>query len=358
MNKDDFFKACLEDPDFEKNNCFMLPIDLTDLSDHEGANEVRVVLTSRPKLKQQLKEYIEEGNTFDDGSGIGPVLRPNIVPITVSGPSTNPTQDDGFNRHREIRALAKDNPKITHIFATRNDHKNEAGRPATSARTWSMLNSNETLDEAPATDADYINAAVVDIKNNLRFGSDYENTTLEKVIGLIQSEVKYKLHGTKVKNMAAKVLEQLPEGQKKLKNYADKDAAGEAFCDLNEWGLKPTHSGCVCVDKDGQEWVIYYAGTKTWINQNMIHGVWNHHLKNPGNSPKVMVVGFNEKIWSSNGDLSSFREKQVSDIERHNGHPWLSADSVMVDRYVALPQIVKGLGKEDMNKLHSVVNFS
>lgn len=351
MNADSFFQACIEDPDFLNKNCFMQPLDAIDITDHEEANEARVVLKKRPTLAAQLEAYIEKGHTFQG------VLRPNLVPVTVSGPTSNRSQDDGYNRTRELLELALENPEITHVLAIEGKYDNQVGRPAKSARTWSMLNDNFGLDELPATDADIVNATVVDITSNLRFGSNYGDLKVEQVVDLIKSELNHPLHGNKVNTLAAKVLEQLPEGQKKLKNYADKTAAIETFCELNEWGMKPTHSGGTCLDKDGNEWVVYLAGTKTWVNQNMIHGVWNHNLKNP-EPPKVLVVGFNEKIWSAKGSLGEFRTKQVEDIECHNNHPWIPKGEVMISRYCSLPQVIKGIGKEDMNVLHAVKDFS
>lgn len=351
MQKDAFFEACINDPKFVEKNCFMQPLDMIDYHDHEEANEARVNLKKRPVLADQLKNYIAEGNKFQG------LLRPNIVPVTVSGPKNARTQDDGYNRLREILELAKENPEITHIFAIEARHENQDGRPATSARTWSMLNDNIGLDEAPATDADIVNAAVVDIKDNLRLGSDYGNVALEDVVSLIQGELKYPLHGNKANSLGLKVLEQLPEGSKKLKNYGDKDAAIEIFNELNEWGLKPTHPGATCVDSEGTEWVVYFAGTRTWINQNLIHGVWNQNLKNH-EPPKVMVVGFNERIWSAKGSLCEFRKKQVEDIKNHNNHPWLPDNQVVVSRYCALPQIIKGRDKEDMSVLHLIEDFT
>jgi hypothetical protein len=351
MQKDDFFQACIKDPDFIKNNCFMAPLESIDITDHQEANEVRVILNTRPVLNKQLRDYIEEENMFQGH------LRPNIVPVTLSGPTANRQQDDGYNRHTEILEIAKDNPKVTHIFAIQAEYENKEGRPAKSQRTWSMLNDNFGLDEAPATDADIVNSAVVDIKYNLRFGSSYEDTPLERIIDLIQGELKHPLHGTKAKNLAAKVLEQLPEGQKKLKNYADKAKAVETFCELNEWGLKPEYPGDMCQDKDGQDWIVYFAGTKTWINQNLVHGFWNSRLKYRENPPKILVVGFNEKIWSAKGSLAEFRTTQLTDIEKHNAHPLLGGKEMIVNRYAALGQVVKGKDKEDMSVLHNVTNF-
>ena len=74
--------------------------------------------------------------------------------------------------------------------------------------------------------------------------------------------------------------------------------------------------------------------------------------------PKILVVGFNEKIWSAKGSLGEFRTTQVTDIEKHNAHPLLGAGDVLVSRYAALGQVVKGNDKEDMSVLHRVTDFN
>lgn len=359
MQKDDFLM--IEDRDaWVEQNCFMIPLDEIDVGDHEDGNEARLLVKKdRPALRQQLLDAAAAGLKFDG------ILRANVIPISVHGAPGNWKQDDGFNRTRELKKAAEENPEITHVFATRSTYNSP------SERTWGMLNDNlSSLDEELASEAEIVNTLVKDIKDNFALGSDFSedgNITIETITTLLNKNLKQgvNLRSDTKRRLAHAAIAQLPSGHKKYYNYTNKDEAVEKFNNTNPWGLKIKKGGDLCEDSEGQRWYVGLAATRTAINQNIVHGEHNMQFSADEENPvKVMIVGYHSQLWGTEGSVTNFRQGQIDDIEKHNNHPrhlklrQYGEDSQYCHRYVALPQVLKpAKDAENMDKLVSVIDF-
>jgi len=360
MQKDDFL---LLPNRFEwaQQNCFMVPLDDIDIGDHEDGNEARLLVKSdRPTLREQLTDAAAAGKKFKG------ILRVNVIPVSVHGAPGNWKQDDGYNRVRELKKLAKENPNITHVFSTRSKYNSP------SQRTWGMLNDNlSSLDEDLASEAEMINTLVKDIKDNFALGSDFSeegDITIESITGLLEENLKagVKLRAPAKRRIAHSTIAQLPSGHKKYYNYNDKNEAIETFNRINPYGMTITSGGDVVEDSEGQLWYVGLAATRTAINQNIIHGEHNMRLSADQyeSDVKSMIVGYHSQLWSKDGSVTNFRQGQIDDIKKHNDHPRhvklrsYGEDSQYCHRYVALPQILKpAKDAEDMTKLVHTEDF-
>lgn len=361
MQKDDFLMLPHRD-EWVKQNCFMIPLSEIDIGDHEDGNEARLLVKGdRPVLRGQLLEAATKGLLFNGE------LRVNVIPINVHGSPGNWKQDDGFNRVRELKKAAEENPAITHVFSTRSNYNSP------SERTWGMLNDNlSTLDEDLATEAEIVNTLVKDIKENFALGSDFSeegDITIETITQLLEDNLKpgVKMRSDTQRRIAHSTMAQLPSGHKKYYNYNDKTEAIETFNRINPYGLTIKKGGDTVKDSEGQQWYVGLAATRVAVNQNLIHGEHNMRLSEDQleDDVKVMVVGYHSQLWNKDGSVINFRQGQVDDIRKHNDHPRLvklrsfGEDSQFCHRYVALPQILKPSKQaEDMDKFARVVDFT
>ena len=324
MNFYDYGIAKAKNPNFDDENCFYLRPNQIERVQHEAGNEVRTtVLTSDKQLRAEIQQ---EGG--------------NHTPISVHGGPDIFHQDDGHNRIREIIALG-----ITQVKCIMSDFKSKEDRK------WKMLNDNIYPAHTEATTSDIANTLVSAIKDDFVLGSDFASIEKEDIIELLRAKVKKSFHGNAENSIVKKVVEELASGNKKYLNYGSKEDAAKKFSDINPWGLKVSKSGDESEDKNGQVWAVYFAGTEVWINQNGVHGCLRKKGKaiKKGLDIKTLLVGYDEKIVNSNGDLDNFREKQIKAATSVNENPFLKGK--LYDRYVALPQVLIGINTEDTNKL-------
>ena len=360
MQKDDFLMIPNRD-EWAQKNCFMVPLDEIDIGDHEDGNEARLLVKGdRPVLRSQLLDAAAKRLMFKGE------LRANIIPVNLHGSPGNWKQDDGFNRVRELKKAALENPEITHVFSTRSSYNSP------SERTWGMLNDNlSSMEEDLATEAEIVNTLVKDIKENFSLGSDFSEEgpiTITTITELLEKNLKkgVKLRSDTKRRLAHSTMAQLPSGHKKYYNYNDKNEAIETFNRINQWGMTITSGGDIVKDDEGQLWYVGLAATRTAINQNIIHGEHNMRLSADqyDSDVKSMIIGYHSQLWNKDGSVTNFRQGQIDDIVKHNDHPRHVAlrshgeDSQFCHRYVALPQILKPAKEaEDMDSLVTVTEF-
>ena len=324
MNEIDYLKKVAADKEWFENNTFYLNPDEIEYSTHEDGNECRVTIQSSDlELRAQIEQH----------GG-------NWVPITVHGGPGNWCLDDGHNRLREILNLGLDRVLC---------YQEEYNSPED--RMWSMLLDNVRPKTNPATSDDIVNVLVRSIKENYSLGSDFSKITdfdvRARLTVRFQKVGRPLPHGNVVNNIVKKVLAELDSGVKQYKNYAKKEDAAKKFSEINPWGLDVSESGAISIDQEGQEWAVYFAGTRTWVGQNGVHGAF--HMKTNRAKVKVLLVCYDEKIHNNKGNLKEFREAQKKKAESVNSSPILMCK--LYDRYAVLPQVLKGKDAEDHNKL-------
>lgn len=330
MNKDDYLFAIAKDSKWEATNCFYLNLDQIEYTERQEGNDGRLTTkTSDVQLRQELE-----------------VTNGNWCPISVHGGPDLFTLDDGHNRVRELKALGYETVKC--IMSSYN---------SPSQRLWGMLCDNIYASCTPASHGDYVAVLVKDIKKNLVLGSKFEVVTKESVKKLLLKNLtahnKPAPHHKTVTAIVNKVMVELPSGVKKYTNYTSKEDAAGAFSIINPWGLQIAKPGELCKDKDGQEWAVYFAGSEVWVRQNGVHSALNKKKAHP--NAKVLLVGFDEKIYQNGGDLAEFREKQQDVAEGINSNPLLNGN--LYDRYAVLPQVIQGNAPEKHDELVRWVDF-
>ena len=332
MNFLDYEKALAADPDFDAKHTFMLPIEQIEYTQHEEGNEVRLTKeSSHAQLRHELK-----------------AAGGNHTPVSVHGGPEHFGLDDGSNRVRELTALG-----ISNVKCVMSNYK------SASERRWGMLLDNILPAHTPASSADIVGVLVKDIKEDFALGTEFETITKEKVLNLLRKNLgKKSLHSNTENSIVKKVITELPSGVKKYTNYANKADAAAVFSRINQWGMAIKNSGDVCEDSNGQPWAVYFAGSDSWVRQNGIFAsFWKKPFPKEGaveehRAIKVLLAVYDEKIYNSKGDLKTFRQRLhgIALAVNDKMQAW-GATKKLYDRFVVLPQVLKGAHPEDHDKL-------
>ena len=320
MNIIDYLQQKIANPNFDEENTFMVPLDKLEISEHEESNEVRTHLESSDR---QLELEIKESGG-------------NEVPITVHGGPDLFNSDDG---HRRVRALKAAGFKYAKAIMGEYNSKSD--------RLWSMLGDNFYDSFKAGTLEDIVNTMLTDIKKNLSLGSDFSVIDKELIEShLIENFTRKKLHKKTINAVVNKVYSRIDTGVRKYTKYANKSDAAKKFTDINPWGLKIHESGTRAMDKNGDYWTVYMAGSVHWVVQNAVMLAWNKKDENP--DMKVMLVGYDE---SANKDLDTFRSAQIKNAKRVNDSELWAVGVNLFDAFVHLPQVLQGESPEDHNCL-------
>lgn len=344
MNYFDYQDAIRQNPNFDEEHTFMVKLSNVDYSENEAGNEARTtVVSSNPQLREELKQH----------GG-------NHTPITVSSKGGGIFDlDDGYNRFRELLALGYETAK-----ATRSNWTNP------SDRLWGTVNDNiPPVTFTEASHADIVSALVRDIKQNFALGSNIDTIKTEQVEALLRSRLRKSLHGNAIRSIVKKAMDELPNTIKFYLNYASKDDAAEKFSNINPWGIEVSKSGNTGYDKHGQLWAVYFAGTKTYINQNAVHSAFWKKSGDSGSEeqatlpsveqeiPKVLLVCYDEKVFNNGGSLNEYRKSCLELARKVNKHPMVKDSGVkLYDRFCVLPQIRKVVGTDESENFNELID--
>ena len=202
-----------------------------------------------------------------------------------------------------------------------------------------QLNENTPPAQLDCDKDDYVSTFLDLIKVHLIFGSNYaETVNPEELRAYIKDKIEY-LSDYKIKKIAADVIAGFPVGQRKYRNYANKNEVAKTFNEINPWDINVEKSGVT--DKG---YAVYFANGLTAVKQNNLHGAFHHKTQHP--NEKVLIVAYCGDVLTKTRDIGNWRNTVIKNVDKINSSPLLRSGVKLIDAIVFLPQVLRGSGNQ------------
>lgn len=364
MNEKTYIEKLKQDPNFLQN---IENVDVFEYSDsidiYEENNEARHSSHDLKILQDMYESIMTEGvlvpvdytpkagngKVLCDGFGrVGRVLK-IIKECEEKISSENSSAED-------IELAKQTIEKVRNIPSRKVNYKNPCDK-----RIETLLQ-NFHLPSSAATNTDIANVIVKNIVDgDLSSGMDTSDVDFETISEYIRKDRTEggmglgRLHGRKISGIAQKVLDRLPYGSTKFKNWgtvSDQDLIN-FFNRVNPYGI------CLVLDSKGkyvngsvaeveiadsvkEKWAVYFCKQGTYADQNIVHYSLNKK-RGDNKDVKVLLVAYNGNNLSVKKDpesdpIATYRTSIGKIVDEWNNHPFIITK--IVDELCFLPQFV------------------
>jgi len=314
MNEKTYIEKLNQDPNFKQKIEYVDVFEYSDSIDiYEENNEARHS-SHDIRILEDIKESI---------ASEGVLVPVDYTPKAGDGKKLC----DGFGRVGRVLAIIKEcEDKISSEKSSAEDIKlaeetikkvrkipsHKVNYANTCVKRIETLHQNFHLPSSPATNTDIANVIVKNIEDGaLPCGMDTSDVNTEIIIEYVRKDKAEggmglgNLHGRRINGIAQKVLDQLPYGSTKFKNWGtvcDQDLIN-FFNKVNPYGI------CLTLDTKGkyengsvveveneygvkEKWAVYFCKQETYARQNIVHYSLNKK-KGENKDIKVLLVAHN-----------------------------------------------------------------